>query len=140
MLRIYLDSNVFIAYIKSDMGKPYKLMYRDVEEFFRQCPQNYAIVLSDSAFEEIKKYAYYSEEAVMEFFKGLEIKTEVVAVGKNDARLTSELCKKGMHEADALHAALAINSKCDILLTFNKKHFRIVQNFIAVKEPNELME
>ncbi|MBI2530400.1 MAG: hypothetical protein HYW05_04620 [Candidatus Diapherotrites archaeon] len=28
MMRIYLDANVFIAYIKSDMGKPFKLMYK----------------------------------------------------------------------------------------------------------------
>jgi len=45
-----------------------------------------------------------------------------------------------MHRTDALHAALAINSKCEILLTFNKKDFKIVQNLIAVKEPRELLE
>ena len=53
MQRIYLDSNVFIAYIKSDMGKPFRMMYRDAEEFFDKCPNKYVIILSDLTFREI---------------------------------------------------------------------------------------
>lgn len=94
--KIYLDSNIFIAFIKSELGKGFKLMSQDVEDFFRKARGKYIIVLSDHAL-------------------------------------------KGIHYSDALHAALAINSKCDTVVTFNIKDFEPVKNLIEVKEPNELV-
>ncbi len=140
MQRIYMDANVFIAYIESDMGKPYKLMYKNAENFFDRCPDRYVVILSDLALREIEKIVYYSKEQTLEFFEGFGIKTEVICTKEEDSRKTQELCRVGMHEADASHAAFAINSKCDVLLTFNKRHFEKVRNLIAVKEPNELTD
>lgn len=140
MQRIYLDSNVFIAYIKSDMGRPFKMMYRDVEDFFDGCPNRYVVILSDLALREIARIVYYSKEQTLEFFEGLGIKTEVIRTKEEDSRKTQELCRMGMHEADASHTAFAINAKCDVLLTFNKRHFEKVKSLIAVKEPNELTD
>ena len=75
-----------------------------------------------------------------EFFEGLGVKTEVIITKEEDYRKTQELCRIGMHEADASHAAFAINAKCDVLLTFNKRHFEKVKSLIAVTEPNELTD
>jgi len=139
MQRIYLGSNVFIALIRQDMGKPFKLMFQQVEDFLNDCPEKYIVVLSDITLQEIEKVVHYSKDLTLESFKELEIETEILKIENRDTEKASELRKKGMHKADALHATLAINSKCDVLLTFNKKHFELVQHLIEIKEPGELI-
>jgi predicted nucleic acid-binding protein len=137
--RIYLDSNVFIAFIKSDMGRPFRLMYRDVERFFTQAPKKHIIVLSSLAFKEMEKIVHYSREDTIEFFKERKIKTETIQVQEKDRRDAIRFRNKGIHALDALHAALAINSTCDILLTFNLKDFEQIKDQILVKEPTDLL-
>lgn len=139
MKRIYLDSNVFIAFVKSEIGKPFKLFSQDVEDFFVVCPEKYILVLSDYALYEIKKIIYYDEKIICEILEDLEITIEKIITCDLDHEKKEEFKRKGIHSADALHAALAINSDCDILLTFNKKDFVPVQKLIKIREPNELI-
>lgn len=140
MQKVYLDSNVFIAFIKSDMGKPFKLMFQDVEEFLAACPERYLLVLSDHACHEIRKAAYYSEQETIQVLRNLEILTEFVKTTSQDAELAKFFAGKGIHSADALHVALAIKADCRILLTFNKKDLTQAQEFITVREPKELID
>lgn len=139
MERIYLDANVFIAFVKSEMGKPFRLMFRDVEEFFKACPERYLIVLSGLALSEIKKISFYKREETLKFFEEQKIKTELIEAEEKEKQAALQFYRKGMHYADALHAALAINAKCDALVTFNKKDFKTVENAIKVAEPAELI-
>ncbi|MFH1256875.1 MAG: PIN domain-containing protein [Candidatus Diapherotrites archaeon] len=140
MQRIYLDSNIFIAYIRSDMGKPFKLMFKDVEDFFDCCPNRFVLVLSEFFIEEVEKKVHYSKSMVGEFFKDYKISTEFIETTKIEKKLAPEFFKKGLHAGDALHAAFAINSKCDFLLTFNIKDFKRLENRIKLREPKELVE
>lgn len=134
-----MDSNVFIAYVRMEIGKPFKLMFKDVENFFNQSPREYVVVLSGLALKEIEKIVHYRRESTIEFFKERKIKTEIIEVREKDKQSALKLCSRGMHSMDAMHAALAINSKCDALLTFNKKDFNLVRNLIEVKEPAGLI-
>ena len=138
--RIYLDSNVFIAFIKSEIGKPFKLMYYEAEQFLYECKDKYALVLSDHALTEIRGAASYSKKDAVELLNNMEVAVEIIETSEKDALKAREFCRSGIHRADALHAALAINSKCNILLTFNKKDFRPVEKLIDVMEPAELIE
>ncbi|MBN2067748.1 MAG: PIN domain-containing protein, partial [Candidatus Diapherotrites archaeon] len=121
-------------------GKPFRLMFQDVELFFKQCLKNCTIILSGLALQEIEKIAHYPKEETLRFFKEREIEVEVVEACQKDARTARQFLKKGGHYSDALHAALAINSSCTILLTFNKKNFTAVENLLKVREPADLIQ
>ena len=138
--RVYLDANIFIAFVRADMGKPFRLMYQDVEDFFDACPERFTVVLSDSVFREIERIAYYSTQEVLDFFGKRGISVEVVEPTGRCASLTGEFRKKGVPSMDALHAAIAIEASCNALLTFNKKDFVPVEGLIRVAEPRDLIE
>ena len=72
-LRIYLDSNIFIAFIKSEIGKPLKLMFHETEQFLSECVERYTLVLSDHVLEEIERAVHYSGDATIELLKEMEI-------------------------------------------------------------------
>ena len=139
MQKVYLDSNVFIAYIKSEIGQPFRLMFKDVEDFLNNCANKYLVVLSDLALEEIGKKVYYRKEEVLGFFGRFGVEVEQIRIGERDFESASEIRRKGIHGSDALHAALAVNSGCAIFLTFNKKHFGILADIILIKEPADLL-
>lgn len=139
MLRVYLDSNVFISFVKQEMGKPFRLMFQDVEDFFKACPKRYEIVLSGLALKEIEKKVYYSKSDVLGFFEERKIRIELIEPKKGVLERSRKLMAKGVHYPDSLHAALALNSKCEVLLTFNKKDFRVIDSQIEVREPAELL-
>jgi len=140
MARIYLDSNVFIAFVKQEIGKPLRLMFQDVDDFFRACPKRHVIVLSGLGLKEIEKVVHYSKSDLLGFFGERKIRTELIEPKKEDVEQSQRLMAKGIHYPDSLHAALALNSKCEILLTFNKKDFVAIGSQIEVKEPAELLE
>ncbi len=139
MKRIYLDANVFIAFVKSEIWKPFKLFSQYAEDFIAVCTEKYIFVISDHDLSEIKKIIYYDEKTICGILETLEITTEKIITRDLDYQKNEEFKRKGIHSADALHAALAINSNCDILLTFNKKDFVPVQKLIKIREPNELI-
>ncbi|MFH1751576.1 MAG: PIN domain-containing protein [archaeon] len=137
--KVYLDSNVFIAFIKSEIGKPFKLMFQEVEDFFKECSEKYLIVLSKHAMEEIERIVCYNKEDTKNFFKEMRIPIETIQTISEDNRIAREFFRKGIHFADALHVALAVRANCEILLTFNKKDFKLVEGIIKVREPKELI-
>ncbi|MBS3063678.1 MAG: PIN domain-containing protein [Candidatus Diapherotrites archaeon] len=138
--RVYLDANIFIAFVKADMGKPFKLMYQDVEDFFDACPERFTVVLSDYVFREIKRIAYHSAQEVLDFFREREISVEVTESTGRCTSLAEEFRGKGVPSMDALHAAIAIEAHCDALMTFNKKDFVLAAGLIRVVAPRDLIE
>ena len=85
MQRVYLDSNVFIAFVKSELGKGFRLMAQDVEDFFRQAREKYLLVLSYHSLKEIQKIAYYSREEVIQFFNKRKIQIKEITRIKSDS-------------------------------------------------------
>lgn len=138
MKRVYLDSNIFIAFVKSEIGKPYRLFYQEVEDLLQAAPERFEFVLSDLALKEIEKHTRYTPPQTIELFNRKEIRTIFVQPTKADFLLGKEFLKQGIHWPDALHAAIAIGYSCEVLLTYNKKDFFPVQNRIQISEPNEL--
>ena len=139
MKRVYLDSNIFIAFIRGDMGKPFKAMYHSVETLFKRFPENHVLVLSGIFFNEVKDNGFYSRDETLAFFREYEIKVIAIESTEKDSKLANEFMQKGVHRQDAMHAAMAINNGCAVLLTYNKKDFVPVNGMVAVLEPNDLL-
>ncbi|MEK6972647.1 MAG: hypothetical protein AABW72_01225 [archaeon] len=137
MQRIYLDSNIFIAFIKSELGKGFKLMAQDVEDFFRKCPKNYVLILSEWFFKEVEKNGYYSKQEVLELLSKKKIQYEIIDATEIDL-INAKNNFKDIHTTDALHLVLALKSKCSIFLTFNIKDFKSAKEVIEIKEPSNL--
>lgn len=136
-MRIYLDSNVFIAFILCESGGLNKLMYVEAEDFFYRCHKKHTLVLSNHAVNEIRKFTYYPKDEILSFFKSQEIEIDFIDEDKKDIELAEIFLKRGIHFTDALHTAIAINAKCAALVTFNTKDFEKIYE-INVKEPVEL--
>lgn len=139
MEKIYLDSNVFIAFIKTEIGKPFRLMFKDVEYFFARCLDKYTILLSDHTLSEIENIVHYSEQQTADFFITLGIDVEIINAGDREIEDAKEYAKMGVHKADALHVAIAINAGCNFIVTFNKKDFPAVEDLIQIQEPEEVI-
>ncbi len=139
MQRVYLDSNVFISIVKSEMGKPFRLMYQHAQDFLAGCSGRYQLVLSDLAVQEIALHGHASKEEVVAFLEAFKI--EVVWVFREDAdrRRAREIEALGVHYPDSLHVALALKARAQILVTWNVKDFVGAGHLILVKAPDELI-
>ena len=136
MQRIYLDSNVFIALIDREMDRQLRGLFVEAELFLEKVKKhNDILILSDWFFREVQKICYFSKEEVLEYFEKIGIKTEAVEQKQNLS--LEEFRKRGMHSQDALHAAIAVEQKCDCIVTFNAKDFEKIKDKIRVFEPLE---
>ncbi|MFH1663884.1 MAG: type II toxin-antitoxin system VapC family toxin [archaeon] len=135
MKRVYLDANVFISAHKEEMGRNARGLFIEAESFFNRMQNNFILILSEFFFAEVKKHSYLSMEEVLKYFNDSRIKTEIV--GLKEKLLVKKYLKKGIHFSDALHAAAAIENKCDCIVTFNTKDFEKISKEILVLEPNE---
>lgn len=139
MKRVYLDSNVFISLIRSEIGKPFKPMCQYTEEFFLLCKNNYCIILSDLTQNEINKITYLSKKEIIEFMKNYNITIAEVKTGKTDKAKSNKIRELGIHYPDSLHIALALKAKADCIVTWNIKDFEKAAKLIESKEPTELI-
>ena len=139
MEKIYLDSNVFIAFIKTEIGKPFRLMFKDVETFFARCSGRYTIILSGHTLREIENIVHYSAQQTADFFITLGIDVEIIKEGDREIKDAKEYSEMGVHKADAPHVAIAINGGCKFIVTFNKKDFLAVEGLIQILEPEEVI-
>jgi predicted nucleic acid-binding protein len=134
--RIYLDSNVFISFFNEEIGRHLRPLFVEAEEFFKKAKdKNQVIVLSELFFEEVEKLCFLDKNGVLEFLSKTGVKIELAQASGNIS--FSEFRNK-LHYSDALHAAIAVKSKCDCIVTFNAKDFEGVKSIIAVFEPSEI--
>lgn len=138
MIRVYLDSNVFIAFILQESGGLLKMQYQEAENFFADCHKKYVLIISDHTLKEINKKVHYSREDVFNFLFEENISFEFVEATTADFELARRFVVKGVHFEDALHAAIAINSKCFVIVTFNIRDFKAISE-ICAKEPSGLL-
>ena len=94
MKRVYLNANVFIAFVKSEIGKPYRLFYQEVEGLLKRAPERFEFVLSDLALREIEKHSYYTPSQTIELFNQKEIRAIFVQPTPADFLLGKEFLKK----------------------------------------------
>ncbi|MFH1751487.1 MAG: type II toxin-antitoxin system VapC family toxin [archaeon] len=135
MKRIYLDSNVFISVLKEEIGRNVRGLFVEAGQFFEKVKQEkHVIVLSDWFFEEVIENCFTDINGITEYLKNLGVQLEIVKKQNPNSR---ELIKLGLHYSDAVHAAIALQNKCDCIVTFNIKDFEKVSHKIEVFSPEE---
>ena len=134
MKRIYLDSNVFISLFNQEIGRHTRGLFVEAESFFEEVKkQGCVLVLSKWFFREAVEFCFSSKEETLDFFNKAGIKTEVADSAKKPQ--LEYLKESGLHYSDLLHAAVAIQQKCDCIVTFNLKDFKKLKEKITVFEP-----
>ncbi len=139
--RFYLDSNVFISFVREEIDSAFNLRGVDSENFFALCrKEKHSLLLSELFFTEVEKVISLNKSAILEEFNMLKIKVEIFenSVSKN---LISKIIKEtGIHFADAVHTAIAIENNASALISWNKKDFMKVHKFVKFLQPNEILE
>jgi len=136
MKRVYLDSNVFIALMKTEIGRGFRGLFAEAQDFLERAKeQDCTLVLSGLFSKEVKRFCYLNEEEILCYFAERKIKTELA--GNAQKPLVEEFVEKGVHFWDASHAAIAVANHCDCIVTFNVKDFVAAKSKIMVIDPAE---
>ena len=122
-MRIYLDSNVLIAYAVRDFGKITDFMEDAFKNFLAVCLEDkHEIVLSDLFFKEVEKITFSKSKEVMEMInkfgnlRAIQIKTS-----EEDRIIARKLeLETGIHYPDSVHLQLALKLNCDYIITWDK--------------------
>jgi len=140
MKRIYLDTNVLISFLRSEIGKGFRLLHQEAEDFFKCAPTKCILVLSDFLFKEVKEKIPVAPEDIVNTLLELGLKIDVLESVEDDLRFAASLAVPPLHIEDAFHVAIAIRAGCDAIVTFNKKDFLPVGKRLAVFEPSEAVQ
>lgn len=139
-MRLYLDSNVFIAVIRSEVDGAFNPRGLQSEDLFSVCRANkIELVLSDIFLAEIKKKTHFNLNDVNDFFDGIKVKIHWVrtASSKHSLQISQQT---GIHFLDAVHVANAIESGCESIITWNKKDFEKTGKLISFFNPVEFVK
>lgn len=141
MKKIYLDSNVFISFVREEIDPVLNLRYVESGEFFALCAKRkYVILLSYLFFNEVKKVISLEKEDIVEQFKIMAIRTELTQK-KPSEELVSKISREtGIHLADATHIAIAKKNNADLIVTWNIKDFKKAAKIIASRNPTAFLD
>jgi hypothetical protein len=65
-MRLYLDSNVFIYFIKKEVDSALNFRYVDSANFFALCAkEKHELIISDLFFKEVKKIIFSEKEEII---------------------------------------------------------------------------
>lgn len=136
-MRIYLDSNVFIAFFKKELGWNYKGLFVEAEYFFEKVVEkNYILCLSNYFFFEINKIIFADKKFVLNTLSELNINIELIYYQNASTKIDFESLR--IHKTDELHLKTALENRCDCLVTFNTKDFLPAKKLIKVLKPDDL--
>lgn len=139
-MRLYLDSNVLIAYLRGEIDRAFNLRFLESAKFFIACGELDAeLVLSELLITEVKRKIGISKSDIKDLFDGLGVKT-IFAGTAAESEILTLMRSTGVHFADATHLANALNERCDCIVTLNTKHFNGAKAAIACRTPNEFIE
>ena len=100
MKRVYLDSNVFISFANQEIGGNLRPLFIEAEEFFNKVKKKECVmILSYLFFDEVKRKCFSEKKQVIEQFKYIGIKTEVIKPEKEI--FIGFFIKKGLHGTDS---------------------------------------
>lgn len=139
-MKLYLDSNVLISFLRSEIDRAFNLRFTQTEDFLLLCKSlKIEIVISEFVIFEVKKIIFLEKKDIIEFFEFLEIKEEYANAVPVEKAL--EISKKiKVHLTDAIHIATAIESNCNSIITWNKKDFEKASTMIKNYTPLEFFE
>ncbi|MEA1925381.1 MAG: type II toxin-antitoxin system VapC family toxin [Candidatus Altiarchaeota archaeon] len=139
-MELYVDANVFISYIKQELGGMYTIQFPRVKELYIKCrDEGHIFILSPKTFEEVEKNGYTSEEELTEFLDDYGIRYRKVnhtpEIKEKSGKIKKE---RGIHYPDCLHAAYALHYSADCIITWDTD-FQPIKGLIEVKTPFEFL-
>ncbi len=139
--KIYLDSNVFISCVREEIDGQLNLRFSDAEKFFALCAKrSMVVVLSDAFFAEVKHITGLQAEDVIETMREIGIKIKLVQRSKNSEEIARRIMRQtGIHFSDAKHIALALESGCNVVVSWNKKDFEKAHTYIPCITPEDFV-
>lgn len=139
-MKFYIDSNVFISYFNQDFGFKYQLQYPRVKEFFAMVSkEGHTLVLSPLTFSEVEKHSFSKPDELKEHLDNLCMHYTEIQECDEIKKKAEYFKNSGLHYPDNKHAAFAVYSQADCLVTWNIKHFKKISNIIPIKTPYELI-
>jgi predicted nucleic acid-binding protein len=137
MARIYLDANVFISYIKREMGFNLRGLFIETERFFETIKKGqHTLVLSPLFFDEVERKTKMDKKDILEELENLGVIVELINI---EILYIHPYTKLGVPRTDAMHIAYATQSKCTIIVTFNIKDFKPAERHIKIVDPATLV-
>ena len=139
-MKLYIDSNIIISYLKSEFGGVTKAQSIRVKDFLSNSSmKKFTFIFSDLTYFEIKKIAYFSEQEVNGLMKKFKINIEEVKTDKETFEKAEKVKQEiKIHYPDNIHVALALKSKANAIITWNLKDFLKAKKLIKVLTPSDL--
>ena len=136
--KFYLDSNVFISFIREEIDSSFNLRFQESKEFFKLCmEEKHEIILSELFFAEVLKITALKKELVLEEFKNLGIKIIEAVKIPSQSQIFKIMKQTGIHASDAMHIAFALENNADLIVTWNRKDFEKAKKLVKCITPNE---
>jgi len=137
----YLDSNVFISFVREEMDSAFNLRFVDSERFFALCrKEKHVLLLSGLFFKEVKKVISLDKSDILEEFERHGIPIACTENIPSKELVSSVIKESRIHLADAVHVALAYESNADAIISWNKKDFAKSKNFVKCSTPQEILD
>lgn len=139
--RLYLDSNVFISFVREEIDSAFNLRYLESRNFFAFCAkQKHVLIISGWFLDEVKTIIFLNMEAVFEEFQRMGVKTIFVNKAVS-GQLVSEISRNcNLHRGDAIHVAIALENKADFIVTWNEKDFDKARSYIVSVSPSGILD
>ncbi|MEW6295130.1 MAG: PIN domain-containing protein [Candidatus Diapherotrites archaeon] len=116
-MRLYLDSNVLISYLRSEIDKAFNVRFQSSEKFFAACGLlKTELVISQLFLVEIKKKVFSEEKGIKQLFEDFGIKTTIINNVEKD-KVLKIMKETEIHFADATHIANAVEYNCEYIST-----------------------
>jgi len=91
--------------------------------------------LSNLFFKEIKGSSFYEKDFVVTKLRDFNLNLDLI---EDPVRFDiKKFLDLGLHGGDAVHVSIAVKTNCDLIVTFNLKHFLPVKKIIKVNSPVE---
>lgn len=141
-MRVYVDTNVFISSIRQEISRNLQPLGEESDLFFTLCQRrNITIVISGLFLDEVYTATKLSPESIFEFFLERKITFELIQASALITEKASQMrTKTGIHFSDGLHAAMAISTGVEYIITWNLRDFKKVEEFITVLSPRAFLD
>ena len=138
--RLYLDSNVFISFVREEIDPALNLRYVESGNFFAFCAkQKPVLIISEWFLEEVERIIFLNAKSVFEEFERIGAKT--IFVGDPQKESVAKIMKEArVHKSDAIHVAVAIENKADFIVTWNLRDFEKTSRLIKPISPSEILD
>jgi len=110
-----------------------------VQEFLAVCAEDgHTLIASDFFLRQVSDKTMLSKDEILGYLKGLGVKVEqIVATREMIRRNLSRLSGIKTDPEDKIHMALALESRCDMIVTWNIKDYKPAEKVIKSIKPSD---